>query len=163
MRKIGDKAKGSVIQRLHCLRLSALLTGTTRISNRKSGIRIPRKPRRISTLQIPNRKYSQLLHSPQRIAIFDRSFCRSSRFLIHGSAIKTPRNTSKKNTYEFLIGGKPGGKGSPVARPKTAGSHDDAFLVAGGHSSLVARHLPLPSGILLGLCWTWDMCESIWM
>src|ERR1700746_3080073 len=142
MRKIGDKAKGSVIQRLHCLRLSALLTGTTRISNRKSGIRIPRKPRRISTLQIPNRKYSQVLHSPQRIAIFDRSFCRSSRFLIHGSAIKTPRNTSKKNTYKFLIGGKPGVKASPVARPKppvatTTPSSSWVLSLVTRHSSLV--------------------------
>jgi len=109
MRKIGDKANGCVIQRLHSLRSSALLTGTTRISNRKSGIRIRPKSREISTLQIPNRKY---------FAIFDRRSPGSSRFLIHGSAIKTPRNTSKKNTYEFLIGGKPRVKGCPVARPK---------------------------------------------
>jgi hypothetical protein len=50
MRKIGDKATGTVIQSLLALRLSAFLTGATQISlaavaaNRKSGIRIP--PRR---------------------------------------------------------------------------------------------------------------------
>jgi hypothetical protein len=99
MRKIGDKATGTVIQGPHGLRSSALPTGATRISNRKSGIRIHVKAQEISEIQISNRKY---------FAVFDRGFCRSSHFLIHGSAIKTPRNTLKSNTYEFLIGGKPG-------------------------------------------------------
>src|SRR3984885_11094339 len=71
MREIGDKANGSVIQRLHSLRSSA----------------------------ISNRKYSP---------VFDRGFDTSPRFLIYGIAIKTPRNTFKRNTYEFLIGGKQG-------------------------------------------------------
>ncbi|HXP69084.1 MAG TPA: hypothetical protein VOA88_07355 [Candidatus Dormibacteraeota bacterium] len=97
MRKIGDKATGTVIQGLLDFRPSAFLTGATRISNRKSGIRIHPKPREISTLQISNRKYSPL---------FDRGFGISPRFLIYGSAIKTPRNTLESNTYEFLIGGK---------------------------------------------------------
>jgi hypothetical protein len=86
MRKIGDKANGSVTQGPLGLRSSALLTGTIPISNRKSGIRIRPKSREISTLQISNRKY---------FAISDRSFCRSSRFLIYGSAIKTPRKALK--------------------------------------------------------------------
>jgi seryl-tRNA synthetase len=81
------------------LRLSAFPTGATRISNRKSGIRIQVKAPEISAIQISNRKY---------FAIFDRSFCRSSPFLIYRSAIKTPRNPFKRNTYEFLIGGKHG-------------------------------------------------------
>jgi hypothetical protein len=86
MREIGNMAKGSVIQGLHGLRLSAFPTGATRISNRKSGIRFPRKPRGINEVQISNRKY---------FAVFDHTFCRSSRFLIHGSAIKTPRKALK--------------------------------------------------------------------
>ncbi len=133
MRKIGDKATGTVIQGLLALRLSAFPTGVTRISNRKSGIRIPREPWGINEVQISNRKY---------FAIFDCAFHRSRHVLIHGSAIKTPRNTSKRNTYEFLIGGEQG-----VVTPLT----------------LATRHSPLPSGILLSLCWTWDMCESTWM
>jgi hypothetical protein len=86
MRRIGDKANGSVIQRLHSLRSSALLTGATRISNRKSGIRIRPKSREISTLQIPNRKY---------FAASDLRFLRFRRFLIYGSAIKTPGKALK--------------------------------------------------------------------
>jgi hypothetical protein len=90
MRKIGDKATGSVIERLRRLNSSALLTGSIRISNRKSGIRIHVKAQEISAIQIPNRKY---------FAIFDRSFCRFSRFLIYGSAIKTPRSTLKNVSH----------------------------------------------------------------
>ena len=81
------------------LRLSAFPTGATRISNRKSGIRNPGKPRGINEVQISNRKY---------FAVFDLRFFRLPSFLIYGSAIKTPRNTLKSNTYEFLIGGKQG-------------------------------------------------------
>ncbi len=92
MRKIGDKANGSVIQRLHSLRSSA-------ISNRKSGIRIRPKSQELNKIQISNRKYSP---------VFDRGFDTSPRFLIYGIVIKTPRNTFKRNTYEFLIGGKQG-------------------------------------------------------
>src|SRR5579862_859237 len=125
MRKIGDKATGTVIQSLLALRLSAFLTGATRISNRKSGIRIHVKAPEISEVQISNRKY---------FAIFDRGFGISPRFLIHGSAIKTPRNTSKKNTYEFLIGGKPG-----VVTPLTT------------HHSPLATAFRYPAGPMLDL------------
>jgi len=96
MREIGDMVDDNVTQGPLRLRLSAFPAGTTRISNRKSGIRIHVKAREISAIQIPNRKYSQVLRSPRRIAILDRSLCRSSRFLIYGSAIKTLRNTLKK-------------------------------------------------------------------
>src|SRR5579862_1338916 len=101
MREIRNMASDNVTQGLLSLRSSA-------ISNRKSGIRIHVKAPEISAIQIPNRKYSPLLRSPWRIAILDRGFCRSHRFLIYGSAIKTARNTFKRNTYEFLIGGKQG-------------------------------------------------------
>jgi hypothetical protein len=111
MGEIRNMASDNVTQGLLSLRSSA-------ISNRKSGIRIHVKAPEISAIQIPNRKYSPLLRSPWRIAILDRGFCRSHHFLIYGSAIKTPRNTSKKNTYEFLIGGKSRVQGSPVTRPK---------------------------------------------
>ena len=101
MREIRNMASDNVTQGLLSLRSSA-------ISNRKSGIRIHVKAPEISAIQIPNRKYSPLLRSPWRIAILDRGFCRPHHFLIYGSAIKTPRNTFKRNTYEFLIGGKQG-------------------------------------------------------
>jgi len=58
----------------------------TRISNRKSGIRIPRKSCEISAVQISNRKY---------FAISDLGFSRSPRFLIYGSAIRIPRKALK--------------------------------------------------------------------
>jgi hypothetical protein len=90
MRKIGDKANGSVIQRLHRLRSNALLTGSIRISNRKSGIRIHVKAPEISEIQISNRK---------SFAVFDRAFHRSRHFLIYGTAIKTPRNTLKNVSH----------------------------------------------------------------
>jgi hypothetical protein len=106
MREIGNMVDDDVTQGPLGLRLSASPTGSIPISNRKSGIRIHVKAQEISAIQISNRKYSQPLRSPRRIATFDRALCRSSRFLIYGSAIKTPRNTPKKNTYEFLIGGK---------------------------------------------------------
>src|SRR5579862_4389767 len=109
MRGIGNMVDDNVTQGPLGLRLSAVPTGAARISNRKSGIRIHVKAPEISAIQIPNRKYSPLLRSPWRIAILDRGFCRSHHFLIYGSAIKTPRNTFKRNTYEFLIGGKQGG------------------------------------------------------
>src|SRR5580700_5470548 len=101
MGEIRNMASDNVTQGLLSLRSSA-------ISNRKSGIRIHVKAPEISAIQIPNRKYSPLLRSPWRIAILDRGFCRTPHVLIHGSAIKTPRNTFKRNTYEFLIGGKQG-------------------------------------------------------
>src|SRR3984957_3667434 len=101
MGEIRNMASDNVTQGLLSLRSSA-------ISNRKAGIRIHVKAPEISTIQISNRKYSPLLRSPWRIAILDRGFCRSHHFLIYGSAIKTPRNTFKRNTYEFLIGGKQG-------------------------------------------------------
>ena len=59
----------------------------TRISNRKSGIRIPGKPWGISEVQISNRKY---------FAIFDLGFSRSPCFLIDGGAIRIRRNTLKR-------------------------------------------------------------------
>src|SRR5580693_3294017 len=101
MGEIRNMASDNVTQGLLSLRSSA-------ISNRKSGIRIHVKAPEISAIQIPNRKYSPLLRSPWRIAILDRGFCRSHHFLIYGSAIKTPRNTFKRNTYKFLIGGRQG-------------------------------------------------------
>jgi hypothetical protein len=58
----------------------------TRISNGKSGIRIPRKSWEISAVQISNRKY---------FAISDFGFSRSPRFLIYGSAIRNPRKALK--------------------------------------------------------------------
>ena len=122
MREIGNMANGSVIQGRLGLRRSAFLTGDTQIPNRKSGIRIRPKSPEISTLQISNRKYSQLLRSPWRIAILDRGSCRSPRFLIYGSAIKSPRNTFKRNTYEFLIGGKSGVQAAKNCRAAGANS-----------------------------------------
>jgi hypothetical protein len=59
----------------------------TRISNRKSGIRIPRKSWEISAVRISNRKY---------FAISDLGFSRSPRFLIYGGAIRIRRNTLKR-------------------------------------------------------------------
>ncbi len=88
MRKIGDKANGSVIQRPNSLH-------STAISNRKSGIRIRPKSQELNKIQISNRKYSPLLRSPWRIAILDRDFDRSPHVLIYGSAIKSPRNIFK--------------------------------------------------------------------
>jgi len=58
----------------------------TRISNRKFGIRIPRKSWEISAVQISNRKY---------FAISDLGFSRSPRFLIYGGAIRIPRKALK--------------------------------------------------------------------
>src|SRR5579862_3900542 len=99
MREIGDKATGSVIETLYRLNSSALLTGSIRISDRKSGIRIHVKAQEISAIQIPNRKYSPLLRSPGRITVSDLRFLRFSRFLIYGTAIKTPRNTLKNVSH----------------------------------------------------------------
>ena len=95
MGKIGNIANGGVIQGPLGLCPSAVLTGDIRISNRKSGIRIHPKPPEISEVQISNRKYSLLLPSPWRIAIFSHGFDRSPRFLIYGSAIKSPHNILK--------------------------------------------------------------------
>ena len=76
---------------------------------------------RISDLKIPNRKF---------LTIFDTcsalNFCflasshspLATALLIHGSAIKTPRNTFRRNTYEFLIGGKRGSQAPPAAQPQ---------------------------------------------
>jgi hypothetical protein len=86
MREIGDMANGSVIQGLLGLRSRPFLTGRTRIPNRKSGIRIRPKSPEISPLQISNRKYC---------AILDLRFFRIPRFLIYGSAIKSPRSILK--------------------------------------------------------------------
>ena len=58
----------------------------TRISNRKFGIRISLKSWEISAVQISNRKY---------FAVSDLRFLRFQRFLIYGSAIKTPRKALK--------------------------------------------------------------------
>ena len=117
MGKLGNMATGGTMQWPLGPRSSAILPGAIRISNRKSGIRTRPKPQGINTIQISNRKYSHVF-SP----CFDRFRRRRSdqdrrperpkgvegSFLIYGSAIKTPRNTFKRNTYEFLIGGKPG-------------------------------------------------------
>jgi hypothetical protein len=86
MREIADMANGGVIQGLLGPRSSAFPTGSIRLPNRKSGIRIRPKSPEISTIQISNRKY---------FAIFDRGFCPSLRFLIYGSAIKSPRKALK--------------------------------------------------------------------
>ena len=86
MREIGDMVDDNLAQGPIGLRSSVLLTGATRISNRKSGIRIRPKSREISTLQISNRKY---------FAVSDLRFLRFQRFLIYGSAIKTPRKALK--------------------------------------------------------------------
>jgi hypothetical protein len=86
MREIGNKAIGSVTRGLLGLRRNAFPTGGIRISNRKSGIRIRSKSRELNTIQISNRKYSQL---------FDPGFDRFPRFLIYGSAIKYPRKALK--------------------------------------------------------------------
>jgi hypothetical protein len=90
MREIGDMVDDNLAQGPIGHRLSAFPIAATRISNRKSGIRIRRKSPEISEVQISNRKYSRVLRSPWRIAVFDRGFCRLPRFLIYGSAIKTP-------------------------------------------------------------------------
>jgi hypothetical protein len=81
MQEVDDMADGSVTRRLLGLRLSAFPTGSIRIPNRKSGIRIPRKLWKINTIQISNRKY---------FALFDLRLRRFPRFLIYGSAIKSP-------------------------------------------------------------------------
>jgi hypothetical protein len=81
MREIGNMATGGAIERPLGLYSTAFSTGDIRISNRKSGIRIRSKSRELNTIQISNRKYSQL---------FDGGFGRLPRFLIHGSAIKYP-------------------------------------------------------------------------
>ena len=57
-----------------------------RVSNRKSGIRIPRKPWGIRAVQISNRKY---------FAISDLGFSRSPRFLLYDGAIRIPRKALK--------------------------------------------------------------------
>ena len=49
--------------------------------------------RKLSPLQIPNRKFSPLLY----LFTNDQSRVTSHRFLIHGSAIKTPRNPFRNN------------------------------------------------------------------
>ena len=49
--------------------------------------------RKLSPLQTPNRKFSSLLY----LFTNDQSRVTSHRFLIHGSAIKTPRNPFKNN------------------------------------------------------------------
>jgi hypothetical protein len=99
MREIGNLADDNVAQGPIGLRLSVFRTGAARISNRKSGIRIQAKAPKISAIQIPNRKYSPLLRSPWRIAVFDRAFHRSRHFLIYGTAIKTPRSTLKNVSH----------------------------------------------------------------
>jgi hypothetical protein len=86
MREIGDMVDDNLAQGPIGLRLSAFPIAATRISNRKSGIRIRRKSPEISTLQISNRKY---------FAVSDLRFLRFQRFLIYGSAIKTPRKALK--------------------------------------------------------------------
>jgi len=86
MQEMGNMATGTVIRGPLGLRLSALLTGDIRIPNRKSGIKIPRNLSGINEVQISNRKF---------FAILDRAFDRSSRFLIYGSAIKSPRKALK--------------------------------------------------------------------
>jgi hypothetical protein len=86
MRRIGNMANGNVIRGRLCRHSTAFLTASIPISNRKSGIRIPRKLWGISEVQVSNRKY---------FAVFYRGFCRSSRFLIYGSAIKYPRKALK--------------------------------------------------------------------
>jgi hypothetical protein len=86
MQEMGNMANGTVIRGPLSLRLGAFLAGAIRISNCKCGIRIPRNLSGINEVQISNRKY---------FAIFDRGFCRSTRFLIYGSAIKTPRKALK--------------------------------------------------------------------
>jgi hypothetical protein len=86
MREIGDMVDDNVTQGPLRLRLSAFPAGTTRISNRKSGIRIHVKAPEISIIQISNRKY---------FAVSDLRFLRFRRFLIYGSAIKYPRKALK--------------------------------------------------------------------
>jgi hypothetical protein len=86
MREIVNMATGGAIERPLGPYSTAFPTGAIRISNRKSGIRIRSKSRELNTIQISNRKYSQL---------FDRGFGRFPRFLIYGSAIKYPRNALK--------------------------------------------------------------------
>jgi hypothetical protein len=99
MQEMDNMANGSVIRGPLGPGPSAFLTDAIQIPNRKSGIRIRPKSLEISTLQISNRKYSPLLRSPRRIAILDRGFCRSRRFLIYGCAIKASRNTLKKVSH----------------------------------------------------------------
>jgi hypothetical protein len=71
----------------------------TRISNRKSGIRIPGKPWGISSVQISNRKYSAIFHlAPQSRLWIYLATCHPSlvtAFLIYGSAIRNPRKALK--------------------------------------------------------------------
>ena len=101
MREIGNMANGTVIRGPLGPALRAFRLGRIRIplaavaANRKSGIRIHPKSPEIRRIQISNRKYSLLLRSPWRIAIFNRAFDHSPRFLIYGSAIKTPRKALK--------------------------------------------------------------------
>jgi hypothetical protein len=87
MRKNDDKANGSLTQLEQA--------GPTRISNRKSGIRIRPKSPEVNEVQISNRKYSPLLRSPWRIAVSDLDPSRFPRFLIYGSAIKNHRKALK--------------------------------------------------------------------
>jgi hypothetical protein len=102
MRENGNMPNGTLTRRPLGLRLSAAapidgiqIPRAAVAANRKSGIRINPKSPKINTIQISNRKYSPLLRSPRRIAVFDLRFFRLLPFLIYGSAIKTPRNILK--------------------------------------------------------------------
>jgi hypothetical protein len=98
MEKMGNMAHDSLIRRRVQARrpspprqkvgpTGVELPCQTRISNRKSGIRIPRKSWEISAVQISNRKY---------FAISAPGFSRSPCFLIYGGAIRIRRNTLKR-------------------------------------------------------------------
>jgi hypothetical protein len=86
MQEMGNMARNGLTRGLLGLRRRVGLTGDIRIPNRKSGIRIPSNLSGINEVQISNRKF---------FAILDRAFDRSSRFLIYGSAIKSPRKALK--------------------------------------------------------------------
>jgi hypothetical protein len=76
---------------------------------------------RINDLKFPNRKFSTILDpcsAPNFSLLATSHSPLATASLIHGSAIKTPRNTFKRNTYEFLIGGKWGSPTSPAAQPQ---------------------------------------------
>ena len=75
----------------------------------------------ISPLKFPNRKFLTILDSHSALNHCPLATSHSplaTAFLIHGSAIKTPRNAFKQSTYEFLIGGKRGPQASPAAPPQ---------------------------------------------
>jgi hypothetical protein len=71
----------------------------TRISNRKSGIRIPRKPGGIRAVRISNRKYFAIFHlAPQSglwIYLATRHPSLVTALLIYGCAIRNPRKALK--------------------------------------------------------------------